>query len=276
MISLILPSLNRQQYVNVLLHDLEKQTFKDFELVIIDQSVEKYKLPQTSYPINHISSDAKGPCNAKNVGGRAAKGDVYLFIDDDVRIDCDFVELLVRPILDGKTEVTTAAICDKDGNHSFSDFGSHLTRSPFILQNILGNPHCPGVYQANSISAGCFAMKRKDFFDLDGFDEFYDPNGASEDRDFAIRLQKNGCRMLYVGEARLAHLDAGRGGRRDVVSDKRFDVFKLNMGYTIHKHFGNEAFEYYKVQLGYFYYKKFGLLSCNFWMMARQLIKWKF
>ncbi len=276
MLSIILPSLNRYEYVVALLNDLEQQTYKDFELIIVDQSSQKYRLPSSSFPINHLPSEAKGPCNAKNIGARASSGELLLFLDDDIRFASNFIELLITPIENSWAEVTVACICNKDGEYLFDDYQSHLKRSPFILQNIMGNPHCPGMFQADSISAGCTAMKRNCFFDLDGFDEFYDPNGASEDRDFALRLQHKGYRMLYVGDAKLIHLDAGSGGRRDIDPNRTFDVFKYNMGYTIHKHFGSDAFLYYKVQLAFFYYQKIGLLSREFWRLILYLKKWRF
>lgn len=276
MLSIILPSLNRHQYVVTLLGDLERQTYTDFELVVVDQSKEKYQLPPCSFPINHLLSEAKGPCNAKNVGAKASVGDILLFLDDDVRIDPDFIQLLVDPINMGQADVTVACICNKDGCYPYKDYASHLKHTPFILQDIMGNPHCPGVYHADSISAGCTAMKRSCFFELDGFDEFYDPNGASEDRDFALRLHQKGYRMLYVGDARLIHLDAGSGGRREIDPNRSFDVFKYNMGYTIQKHFGDEAFVYYKVQLAFFYYQKIGFFSREFWRLIFYLKRWRF
>jgi len=96
-ISLITPTINRTKELEIFLQSLKSQTYKKFELIIIDQNVkinidyiiEKYKY---EYTIKHIKSKEKGISLNRNIGVKFAEGEILSFPDDDCRYRRDTLE----------------------------------------------------------------------------------------------------------------------------------------------------------------------------------------
>ena len=89
--SIITPVYNSFRLMNKYFKSLENQTFKDFEIIIVDdcstdESYEKL-LEYISTSVLNISllktEVNKGPGNARNIGISAAKGEWITFIDND-------------------------------------------------------------------------------------------------------------------------------------------------------------------------------------------------
>ena len=98
MVSLVVATFNRVAELRRLLESLDLQTYKDFELIVVDQNPDDRLLPvlrrHASLNIIHVRSEI-GVSKARNVGIRMAKGEVLSFPDDD----CWYpVELLSKVI----------------------------------------------------------------------------------------------------------------------------------------------------------------------------------
>src|SRR5215472_5711239 len=86
MFSLIIATLNRVDEIDHLLQSLEAQTFKDFEVMVVDQNPDdRLQSVLQSHPVlsfRHLRS-APGLSKARNVGLPHAKDDIIAFPDDD-------------------------------------------------------------------------------------------------------------------------------------------------------------------------------------------------
>jgi len=86
MFSLIAATLNRVDVLERLLDSLDAQTYKDFEIIIVDQNPDDRLRPvlqrHPGLSIQHLRS-ARGLSRARNVGLPLAKGDIIAFPDDD-------------------------------------------------------------------------------------------------------------------------------------------------------------------------------------------------
>ena len=85
--SLILATLNRTGEVDYLLKTLDRQTYRNFELIVVDQNADDRLVPllapyQANFPILHLQS-AKGLSRARNVALEHVSGDIVAFPDDD-------------------------------------------------------------------------------------------------------------------------------------------------------------------------------------------------
>src|SRR3990170_5565992 len=96
--SIIIPTLNEERYLPHLLEDLSKQTFKDFEAIIVDghsndatvaQALKfKGKLPELSI----LQSKERNVSFQRNLGGEKAEGSWLIFMDADNRVPEYFLE----------------------------------------------------------------------------------------------------------------------------------------------------------------------------------------
>ena len=99
-ISLVTATLGRVDEINILLDSLVKQTYKNFELIIVDQN-EHYKVQNivdrytNILSIKYIKSSTKGLSYNRNIGIKECSGDIIGFPDDD----CYYSENLLEEIV---------------------------------------------------------------------------------------------------------------------------------------------------------------------------------
>ena len=92
MLSIIIPTYNGEKKIGNLLDSLEKQSYKDFEIiVVIDGSTDNTKelLEEKKFDFKDfkiIFQENKGRSGSRNTGAKAAAGDLLLFLDDDMRL----------------------------------------------------------------------------------------------------------------------------------------------------------------------------------------------
>ncbi len=94
--SLIITTRNRTNEVDRLLDSLEGQSYRKFEVILVDQNNDDRLLPilarhSKSLKIFHVRS-AAGASRGRNVGLSNAKGDVVAFPDDDCWYPLDLLE----------------------------------------------------------------------------------------------------------------------------------------------------------------------------------------
>ncbi|MDX5428135.1 MAG: glycosyltransferase family 2 protein [Bacteroidota bacterium] len=93
-VTVIIPTLNRYSYLKDALEDLEKQTYREFEVVVVDQSepfdLEFYK--DFDLDIRPIHQEEKALWLARNRGIQEAKYDIVAFTEDDVRLPKTWLE----------------------------------------------------------------------------------------------------------------------------------------------------------------------------------------
>lgn len=95
--SLIMCTVGRIEEPEELLASLQKQTFRDFEVIVSDQNPDSRLVPvlaahEDSFPILHLRLESKGASKARNEGMKHAKGDILAFPDDDCLYPPDLLE----------------------------------------------------------------------------------------------------------------------------------------------------------------------------------------
>jgi GT2 family glycosyltransferase len=242
-ISVIIPSLNREEYIINLLNDLKDQTLKPEEIIIVDQSNSPYKLLQT-HDLIHLIDGGKGPCRARNLGLEHSSGEIMVFLDDDIRLDPLFLETLCKPITNHTYLAVVGAICNAKGEYPQNEHPHWRKVADNWLLSITANPGFPGKCPTISFAAGCAAIHRCVYEEIGGFDPFFDPNGAGEDREYGLRIFHAGYPILYEGEAAVRHLGAPTGGRRGAgMGFKYQNILEANSVYIVAKYFSWRVFE---------------------------------
>jgi len=92
-VSVIIPTLNRYEYLKDVLSDLERQTYRNFEVIVCDQSD---PFDETFYSgwqidIKLIRQEKKALWLARNTSIRNATGEYILLFDDDSRVKPDWI-----------------------------------------------------------------------------------------------------------------------------------------------------------------------------------------
>lgn len=114
LISIIIPIWNAEQYLLQCLDSLRLQTYKNLEILLIDdgstdQSLVICQKQQQADPrMMVLHQKNAGASTARNYGLSLAKGEFISFLDADDWIDCDYVERLYDAMLQNKAD---CAIC---------------------------------------------------------------------------------------------------------------------------------------------------------------------
>lgn len=100
MVSIIILSWNRKNEILKTLEDLKQQTYKNFEIIVVDQA----STDETPEAIEEIFPDVKiirlhknfGVPGGRNVGAANAKGRILVFLDNDASLDNKALEVVVE------------------------------------------------------------------------------------------------------------------------------------------------------------------------------------
>ena len=121
-ISIIIPCYNVSKYINKCLESIFNQTFRDFEVICIDDgSIDNtYNLindfRKNDERIKLLKQENAGPSKARNIGLDLAKGEFIAFIDADDWIDKDYLEKLLEAIERNNCDIAPSTIIRKRKN----------------------------------------------------------------------------------------------------------------------------------------------------------------
>lgn len=123
MISVIMLTYNRKEYVNNMIEDILKQSFREFEYIIIDNgSIDGTDKVLDEYVgldsrIKVITLAEPQPIGkARNIGVQHAAGEYITFVDDDDSLSADYLQYLYGLITEFDAQVAVAGTEEeKDG-----------------------------------------------------------------------------------------------------------------------------------------------------------------
>ena len=123
-ISVIVPVYNAEKYINRCIESILNQTFKDFELIIVDDGskdnsgniCEEYA--RRDERIKVIHQENKGQASARNRGVLNAAGEWITFVDADDMIQSQMLEYLYRAV---KSNNVKMAVCKLMENNECTD-----------------------------------------------------------------------------------------------------------------------------------------------------------
>ena len=217
-ISVIIPAYGRTERLRVLVAQLLDQELEGerVEIVVVDDgSPEPVEPALTDLPsiagisLRVVRRDNGGPAVARNFGAAAARGELLLFIDDDLSVPRDLVRqhrlvqqecgpALVNCALEWRIEAES---------EPFARWYRNRTGEWGRSRNDNGRAVAEGVLEitAPMASTANLSIPRRDFEYLGGFDEGY-PYGC-EDQDFAGRADRLGLPILFCTRTTAVHVE---------------------------------------------------------------------
>jgi GT2 family glycosyltransferase len=239
-VSLIIPTLNRGAVLLELLENISSlgsvRNLKfQLQIVIVDQSdikfIDEYQLPDYCYfEITYVYLVRKSLPNARNVAMLHSKGEICIFIDDDVHLHEGFFEGHVSQFEDRKVGAVAGKVIEDDfiksirsstpaTMYGINNLGQYYPlRGGSTLNYVLGFP------------GGNFSIKKSIYKEIGFFDLGYTGTSQLEETDYAYRIRKSGYLIVFNPKAVLTHLRVPAGGCRvSSLYEKRFWRFHNSM-----------------------------------------------
>lgn len=101
-VSIITPCYNDGKYIEETIHSILSQTYKNWEMIIIDdgsednETIDILKKVELIYNIQVIKTNHVGPAEARNIGIKHSCGEFILPVDADDLIDNTYIEKAVQ------------------------------------------------------------------------------------------------------------------------------------------------------------------------------------
>ncbi len=233
LISVIIPTYQREQPLKDSLEDVLKQDYPQFEVLVIDQTpqhqpeVQNYleELAQNQQ-INWFRLNWASLPGARNYGVRRAKGDIILFIDDDIQLPEGYLFAHAKNYQE-HPEIGAIAgrVLDR---MKLTD--SEKIAPDLIVEDLPPQAMDPGIawYYIDLVhtikpqqvisTRGCNMSFRQEIFLKYNiwFDERFRGSAVREESDFCLRIRSTGYHIWYEPSAYLVHLGEETGGCHDI------------------------------------------------------------
>lgn len=183
-VSVVIPTLNEEKYLGSLLECLEVQTFKNFDVVVSDAN-SKDSTRDIAKQFNVKIVDGGRIAYGRNVGARAGKGELILFLDADVKFGPKFLENCLKSFEELNAEVACCYFAMKGFSWGMKVVYQIWNDGKKLRENTW---HPDGEGQ-------CLWVKREVFERINGFKEDI---RIGEDVDFIHRAVKEGYRYRVL------------------------------------------------------------------------------
>jgi glycosyltransferase involved in cell wall biosynthesis len=236
LVTVVIPTLNRYEYLKDVLADLEIQDYQNFEVIICDQTD---KIPKEFYEgwnlnIQLIKQEEKALWLARNRCIQMAKGDYILLFDDDSRVESNWISNHLKCLDFFKVKISAGV------THTLVGHGLGKKESYFHLSDVFDTGN---------------SMVHIDVFKQVGlFDRQFEKMRMG-DGEFGLRAILGGFLVVSNPFAKRIHLKVETGGLRQMGSWDALRPKSLlaprpvpSVLYLARKYFGNSAAKFYLIQ----------------------------
>ena len=209
--SVIIPNLNGRELLPDCLNSLRVQTFKNFEIILVDNNSTDGSLSYVNNDFSKVKiikfKKNHGFAKAINEGVRLSKAEFVLFLNNDTKVDKNWLSNLIR-CAEKHPEVISV------NSKILNFYNRKLVDGVGILINEVGQAKSIGWQEKDSgqynreqyifcATGGASLFRRKDFIGVGYFDERFFM--YSEEVDFAFRAQFLGYKSIYCPDAVAFH-----------------------------------------------------------------------
>jgi glycosyltransferase involved in cell wall biosynthesis len=193
-LSIIIPCLNEEYFLPHLLKNLTSQTFKNFEVIVVDgnsedKTVQVAQKFNKKYPLKVLTTKTRGVSYQRNFGAKKAKSDILLFFDADTQIPPNYLKEVIQAFQNKRADFLTTYI--QIDSQKFSErIFVLLTHTIFVIGKIFKSTNSYGAMQM---------VKKKAFFKVNGYDT---KTKYGEDSQLFEKLYQQGYKYIILKNPR--------------------------------------------------------------------------
>ncbi len=201
--SLIIPVYNRPNEIDELLNSLTIQTYKNFEVIVVedgsalkaDEIAEKYG---NSLKIKYFYKENSGAGASRNFGMQKATGNYYIIFDSDCIIPPGYLADVEKALKNKYTDAYGGADAAHASFTTVQKAINYSMTSFLTTGGIRGNKKAVDKFQPRSFNLG---ISKKAFEVTHGFSAMK----IGEDIDLTFRLWENNFETQFIEEAYVYH-----------------------------------------------------------------------
>lgn len=221
-LSIIVPAYNVENYIKKTLNSIINQTFKDFELIIINdgstdgtQKIIEETLLNSGINYNLINTPNGGVSNARNKGLEVSNGDYIFLLDGDDFINEDCIEKLYNALINRNCDVAYTNYV------KISEDGEELSIIPPINLPEISSPEYLIQLEATMAItfSFCQIMYKKSI--LTDNNLFFNPEMEyGEDTEFALKVLAHVNQIAYVPEKLIFYVQRKDSASRNILFNR--------------------------------------------------------
>lgn len=234
LISIIIPNKDSFKYLKTAIESIEKSTYKNYEIIIVENNSEKknifryYDIIQKNSKIKVVYYKEKGFNFSKinNFGVTYANGEYVLLLNNDIKvITPNWLEEMLALCQREEVGIVGSKLLykDKTVQHAgvvigMGGIAGHVNRTI--------SDKSPGYYgrvkvinNYSAVTAACLMTKKELYKKVEGLDE--DFKVAFNDVDYCMKIRKLNKLVIYTPYAKLYHYESKSRGYEDTPEKKK-------------------------------------------------------
>ena len=185
-ISVVVPTMNEEKYIQPCLDSLRRQTYKDLEIVAIDASTDSTPTACAAAGWKVVKQVSKGIALARAEGFAAASGEIIACTDADTAVDAQWAERIARIFEEDKVVCAYGPVYLRDCGPALRLLAAFCYNTLFLrISRFL---------RRDNISGQNFAIRKSAYDAVGGFRAEL---VTAEDVDLGLRVRKLG-RVVYA------------------------------------------------------------------------------
>jgi len=198
-ITVVIAVRNSAACLDACLSALSRSAFTDYECIVVDDCSTDTSASVASshgFPVLSMNRHA-GPAAARNRGARAAASELLFFLDADVCVQPDTLELVWKALSsDSGLDAVMGSYDESPADPSL------VSQFKNLLHHYI---HQHGNSRASTFWSACGGIRGRVFREMGGFDENF-RRPSVEDIDFGMRMRRSGKRVALDPHIQVKHL----------------------------------------------------------------------
>jgi glycosyltransferase involved in cell wall biosynthesis len=199
-LSVIVPVYNGAPQLSRCLQALRLSQYSSIEIIVVDDcSTDNAKQVVENYGACYVRTPRTlGPAGARNMGVASAHGSIFVFVDSDVAVPPDALQLIAQDFIQDPS--LAAVFGAYDDEPAWDDFLSQYKNLMHSYVHLNSN-EC-----AMTFWAGCGAIRRGSFIECGGFNATRYRQPSIEDIELGYRLSRAGKKIKLNKQLKAKHL----------------------------------------------------------------------